>query len=62
MGAFCMIKGHLNKCENHEQELRLGKGPHAYQLWCKVCNRHTQWLNAKQAVVVDKYTNNKETA
>lgn len=44
-----MIKGRIASCAGHEQELRPGKGPHAYQLWCCVCNKHTQWLNANQA-------------
>ena len=50
MGAFCMIKGIAAKCANHSVELRPGKGPHAYQLWCLVCNKHIQWVNNKQAI------------
>jgi len=56
-----MIKGIARHCATHEQELRPGSGPHRYQLWCKVCNKHTQWVNAKQAFIIAKYSNNKET-
>jgi len=46
------IKGRLWSCATHEQQLRLGKGPHKYQLWCKVCNQHTQWISTKQAIKI----------
>ena len=47
-----MIKGRLSACAGHEQELRPGVGPHKYQLWCTVCNKHSQWLSGKQAVQI----------
>ena len=46
------IKGTAQKCKDHSQELRPGSGPHAYRLWCKVCNKHTQWVNATQALAI----------
>jgi|TARA_R110002153_G_scaffold192011_1_gene345296 hypothetical protein len=56
-----MIKGRLNACASHEQELRPGSGPHKYQLWCKVCNKHSQWVTVSDAFKIAKYSNNKET-
>ena len=53
-----MIKGRIALCAEHEQELRPGKGPHKYQLWCSVCNKHTQWLNANQAFKMTINTSN----
>ena len=44
-----MIKGIAQYCANHSVELRPGSGPHAYQLWCTVCNKHVQWVSAKDA-------------
>ena len=38
------INGSANKCRNHEMEIKRGKGPHAYKLWCKVCNKIRGWV------------------
>ena len=52
-----MIKGHAASCTNHQIELRKGSGPHAYQLWCKVCNKHVQWISAVDALkITGKYS------
>lgn len=51
-----MIKGHAASCANHTVELRKGTGPHAYQLWCLVCNKHVQWVSAVNALkITGKY-------
>ena len=51
-----MIKGHAATCTNHQMELRKGTGPHAYQLWCTVCNKHVQWISAVNALkITGKY-------
>ena len=51
-----MIKGIAAKCANHSVELRRGSGPHAYQLWCLVCNKHVQWISAVNALkITGKY-------
>lgn len=56
MGELCMIKGHAATCTNHQMELRKGSGPHAYQLWCTVCNKHVQWISAVDALkITGKY-------
>jgi hypothetical protein len=47
-----MIKGIAKRCEHHPVELRKGVGPHAFQLWCKTCNKHIQWVNSRQAIKV----------
>tara|TARA_R110000787_G_scaffold220304_1_gene329080 strand:+ start:525 stop:689 length:165 start_codon:yes stop_codon:yes gene_type:complete len=47
-----MIKGVASKHSTHQMEVRKGKGPHEYQLWCKACNKHVQWVNAKQAMKI----------
>ena len=52
MGDHLMIKGIAKACSTHQVELRKGKGPHAFQLWCKVCNKHIQWVNNTQAIKV----------
>jgi len=49
-----MIKGIAQNCANHTVEIRPGSGPHAYQLWCLVCNKHVQWISASDAVKVVK--------
>lgn len=43
------IKGNAKDCSEHSQEIRSGSGPHAYRLWCKTCDKHTQWINQTQA-------------
>jgi hypothetical protein len=48
-----MIKGIAANCANHPVELRRGKGPHAFQLWCLVCNKHIQWVNNRQAIKIN---------
>ena len=51
-----MIKGIAQYCANHTVELRSGSGPHAYQLWCTVCNKHVQWISAVDALkITGKY-------
>lgn len=47
-----MIKGIAKNCANHSVEIRKGSGPHAFQLWCLVCNKHIQWVNNTQAIKV----------
>lgn len=49
-----MIKGIAANCANHEVEIRPGSGPHNYQLWCKVCNKHIQWVSNKDAIKAAK--------
>ena len=49
-----MIKGIAQRCANHSVELQQGNGPHAYQLWCTVCNKHVQWISASDAFYITR--------
>ena len=50
------IKGAPKKHTHHQMELRKGSGPHPYQLWCTVCNKHVQWISAIDALkITGKY-------
>jgi len=39
---------------DHEFTITEGTAPHAYQLRCKQCDAHIQWLNFSQALMLIK--------
>ena len=41
-----------NKHKNHAVWLQPGSGPHAYELRCRECNTHIQWISQSQAQVL----------
>jgi hypothetical protein len=58
-----MIKGRLTACADHEQKIIPGTGPHTHQLWCTVCNKHSQWFSKKDLDALNTTEkDNKDTA
>ena len=39
-----------HSCKNHEVEIQRGRGPHTYELRCKVCDKHLQWLSTRSTL------------
>jgi hypothetical protein len=54
-----IIKGSANKCRDHKMVVKRGKGPHAYKLWCSVCNKNRGWLSRRDAIRLAYMNDNK---
>jgi hypothetical protein len=47
-------KAPLHQHEEHQAEIRPGKGPHLARFWCLDCNCHIAWVKRSQINVQSK--------
>ena len=49
-----LLQPHELGCATHQMQILEGTGPHAYKLWCPICNKNRGWLSRKDALKLVK--------